>query len=277
MSSMNTRGADVGTDVPITIAIIGGTGVYDVEMLEDAKEVKVYTPYGDTSDLITVGRYSGKGIAFLPRHGKEHRIPPHRIPARANIWALKHLGVKRIIAPAAVGSMRVEMRPGDIVVPDQFIDFTKRREYTFYDGGEVCHVSLADPFCPELRSIVIEQCKGLNLRVHERGTYICVEGPRYSTRAESLFFRDMMGADIIGMTLVPECILAREMEICYVSIATVTDYDVWAEKPVSTQEVIDTLKKNSINVKRLLREVISKIPEERINCACKDALKDAKL
>ncbi|MEM4635417.1 MAG: S-methyl-5'-thioadenosine phosphorylase [Candidatus Nitrosocaldus sp.] len=263
-------------DLHAEVAIIGGTGVYDVEMLEDAREVKVYTPYGDTSDLITIGKYSGKSIAFLPRHGKEHRIPPHRIPARANIWALKHLGVKRIIAPAAVGSMRDEMKPGDIVVPDQFIDFTKRREYTFYDGGEVCHVSLADPFCPELRSIVIEQCKDLNLMVHEQGTYICIEGPRYSTRAESRFFRDVMNAHIIGMTLVPECILAREMEICYVSIATVTDYDVWAEKPVSTQEVIDTLRKNSSNVKRLLREVIPKIPDER-NCPCKDALKDAKI
>ncbi|MEM4418998.1 MAG: hypothetical protein QXU66_05370, partial [Candidatus Nitrosocaldus sp.] len=172
-------------DVHADVAIIGGTGVYDVGMLEDAREVKVYTPYGDTSDLITIGKYSGKSIAFLPRHGKEHRIPPHMIPARANIWALKHLGVKRIIAPAAVGSMKDDVKPGDIVVPDQFIDFTKRREYTFYDGGEVCHVSLADPFCPELRSIVIEQCKDLNLRVHEQGTYVCVEGPRYSTRAES--------------------------------------------------------------------------------------------
>lgn len=256
------------------IAIIGGTGVYDVEMLQDITEIKVYTPYGDTSDLITIGTYAGRRVAFLPRHGRRHRIPPHRIPARANIWALKSLGVRRIIAPAAVGSMRPDMKPGDIVVPDQFIDFTKRREYTFYDGGEVCHVSLADPFCPELRSIVIEQGKSLGLNVHERGTYICIEGPRYSTRAESLFFRDMMRADIIGMTLVPECILAREMEICYVSVATVTDYDVWAERPVSTQDVIDTLRRNSDNVKRLLREVIPRIPDER-GCACKDALKDA--
>ncbi|MCS6767676.1 MAG: S-methyl-5'-thioadenosine phosphorylase [Candidatus Nitrosocaldus sp.] len=260
--------------VHASIAIIGGTGIYDVGMLEDAREVKVYTPYGDTSDMITVGKYAGKSIAFLPRHGKEHRIPPHRIPARANIWALKQIGVRRIIAPAAVGSMRDGIGPGDIVIPDQFIDFTKRREYTFYDGGEVCHVSLADPFCPELRRIAVEQCKALNLGVHERGTYICIEGPRYSTRAESLFFRDMMKADVIGMTLVPECVLAREMEICYLSIATVTDYDVWAEKPVSTQEVIDTLRKNSANVKRLLREVIPRIPDER-KCACKDALKDA--
>ncbi len=258
------------------IGIIGGTGVYDQDMLEDAREVKVYTPYGDTSSLITIGYYKDKSVAFIPRHGKEHRIPPHKIPARANIWALKELGVKRILAPAAVGSMREELKPGDIVIIDQFIDFTKKREYTFYDGGEVCHISVADPFCEELRPIVIDTAKGLGLSVHEKGTYVCIEGPRYSTRAESRFFRDHLKADVIGMTLVPECILAREMEICYVSIATVTDYDVWADKPVSTKEVIDTLKKNVINTKRLLRELIPKIPLER-NCFCRDALRDAKL
>ncbi len=258
------------------IAIIGGTGVYDVDMLSNAREVKVYTPYGDTSDLITIGEYSGKSIAFLARHGKRHRIPPHRINARANIWALKALGVKRIIAPAAVGSLNMSMKPGDIVVSDQFIDFTKKRDYTFYDGGEVYHVSLADPFCPELRSIAVREGKALGLSIHERGTYVCIEGPRYSTRAESAFFKDILKADIIGMTLVPECVLAREMEICYLNIATVTDYDVWADKPVSTQEVIDTLKRNAENVKRLIRAIIPSIPEER-RCICKDALRDAKI
>ncbi|GIU71063.1 MAG: 5'-methylthioadenosine phosphorylase [Candidatus Nitrosocaldaceae archaeon] len=258
------------------IAIIGGTGVYDQDMLEDAKEVKVYTPYGDTSDLITVGTYKDRRVAFLPRHGKEHRIPPHKIPARANIWALKHLGVNRILAPAAVGSMREELDPGTIVFPDQFVDFTKKREYSFYDGGEVCHISVADPFCNQTRPIVIDTAKGLGLKVYDKGTYICIEGPRYSTRAESRFFRDYVKADVIGMTLVPECVLAREMEICYVSIATVTDYDVWAEKPVSTKEVIETLRKNVENTKLLLKEVIPKIPRER-ECICKDALKDAKL
>ena len=258
------------------IAIIGGTGVYDQDMLEDAREVKVYTPYGDTSDLITIGIYKDRSIAFLPRHGRKHRIPPHKIPARANIWALKHLGVKRILAPAAVGSLQEHLKPGVIVIPDQFIDFTKRREYTFYDGGEVCHVSLADPFCNQIRPIVIDAAKQLGLEVYDKGTYVCIEGPRYSTRAESRFFRYGLNADVIGMTLVPECVLAREMEICYVSIATVTDYDVWAEKPVSTKEVIDTLRMNVKNTQNLLREVIPKIPKDR-ECICKDALKDAKL
>ncbi|MEM2856119.1 MAG: S-methyl-5'-thioadenosine phosphorylase [Candidatus Nitrosocaldaceae archaeon] len=258
------------------IAIIGGTGVYDQDMLEDTKEVKVYTPYGDTSDMITIGYYKDRRIAFLPRHGKEHRIPPHKIPARANIWALKELGVKRILAPAAVGSMRDELEPGDIVIVDQFIDFTKKREYTFYDGGEVCHISVADPFCEEIRPITIDAAKRLGLQVHEKGTYVCIEGPRYSTRAESRFFRDYLKADVIGMTLVPESILAREMEICYVSIATVTDYDVWAEKPVSTKDVIETLRKNVKNTKMLLREVIPNIPSDR-KCSCKDALRDSKL
>jgi len=258
------------------IAIIGGTGVYDVDMLSNIQEVKVHTPYGDTSDMIVIGEYSDRDIAFLARHGKKHRIPPHMINARANIWALKELGVKRIIAPSAVGSMHMHIRPGDIVITDQFIDFTKNRCYTFYDGGEVCHVSLADPFCPELRALAIDTCRSLGLRYHDRGTYVCIEGPRYSTRAESRFFKDVMNADIIGMTLVPECVLAREMEICYVNIATVTDYDVWSDKPVSTQEVIDTLRKNTDNVKRLIRELIPKIPDER-NCICRYALKDAKI
>lgn len=260
----------------VEIAIIGGTGVYDQDMLEDTKEVKVYTPYGDTSDMITIGYYKDRRIAFLPRHGKEHRIPPHKIPVRANIWALKELGVKRILAPAAVGSMRDELEPGDIVIVDQFIDFTKKREYTFYDGGEVCHISVADPFCEEIRPITVDAAKRLGLKVHEKGTYVCIEGPRYSTRAESRFFRDYLKADVIGMTLVPESILAREMEICYVSIATVTDYDVWAEKPVSTKDVIETLRKNVKNTKMLLREVIPNIPSDR-KCSCKDALRDSKL
>ncbi len=260
----------------VEIAIIGGTGVYDQDMLEDSREVKIYTPYGDTSDLITIGNYKDRRVAFLPRHGKEHRIPPHKIPFRANIWALRSLGVKRILAPAAVGSLREEITPGSIVIVDQFVDHTKKREYTFYDGGEVCHISIADPFCPELRGILINKGRELGLKVHDKGVYICIEGPRYSTRAESRFFRDYIKADIIGMTLVPEVILAREMEICYASIATVTDYDVWADKPVSTQEVIDTLRKNIRNTKMLLKGIIEHIPVERY-CICKDALKDAKL
>lgn len=259
------------------IALIGGTGVYDPGLLEEKREIKVHTPYGDASDPITIGRYADRSVAFLPRHGKGHRIPPHKIPARANIWALKQLGVQRILAPAAVGSMRMDLKPGHIAVPDQFVDFTRSRQYTFYDGGEVCHVSLADPFCPELREIAVSTGRGIGLDIHESATYICIEGPRYSTRAESKFFKDFVKADVIGMTLVPECVLAREAEICYLSIATVTDYDVWAEKPVSSQEVIEMLQKNVQNTRRLLMELIPKIPLKRERCACGEALKNAKL
>lgn len=259
------------------IAIIGGTGVYDPGLLSDRKEIKVYTPYGDPSDFITIGKYGDRSIAFIPRHGKGHRIPPHKIPARANIWALKQLGVTRIIAPAAVGSMQIEMKPGHIAIPDQFVDYTKSRQYTFYDGGEVCHISVADPFCPDLRELAVKTAKSINLSVHDRATYVCIEGPRYSTRAESRFFRDYVKADIIGMTLVPECPLAREVEICYLSISTITDYDVWAEKPVSTKEVIETLEKNVQNTRKLLAELIPKIPLPRQKCECDGALEGARL
>lgn len=259
------------------IAIIGGTGVYDPGLLKNKKEVKVYTPYGDPSDFITLGNYAGRRIAFIPRHGRGHRIPPHKINARANIWALKQLGVRRILAPAAVGSMRMQLKPGHIAIPDQFVDFTKSRQYSFYDGGEVCHVSTADPFCPELRNLAIKTAKSLKLNAHNKATYVCIEGPRYSTRAESRFFKDYVKADVIGMTLVPECVLAREAEICYLSIATVTDYDVWADKPVSTKEVIETLQKNVQNTRKLLAELIPKIPLPRKRCECGEALQGAKL
>ena len=259
----------------IEVGIIGGTGVYDPEIFEDVKEVKVYTPYGETSDLISIGYLEGRKVAFLPRHGKMHTIPPHRINFRANIWALRELGVERIVAPAAVGSLREDYKPGDFVIVDQFIDRTKKRLDTFYEGGRICHISAADPFCPELRKIFYEGAVRLGLRVHEKGTYVCIEGPRFSTRAESKLFRSW-GADIIGMTLYPECILAREAQICYVSVSMVTDYDVWAEKPVSSREVVETMKRNIDNLKRLIREAIPKIPKER-KCECGSALEDALL
>ena len=259
------------------IAIIGGTGVYDPGLLKNKKEIKVYTPYGDPSDLVTVGTYEDRSVAFIPRHGKGHRIPPHKINSRANIWALKQLGVTRILAPAAVGSMQVKLEPGHIAIPDQFVDFTRSRQYSFYDGGEVCHVSTADPFCPELRGIAIKTAKNLRLNMHDKATYVCIEGPRYSTRAESRFFKDFVKADVIGMTLVPECVLAREAEICYLSIATITDYDVWSDRPVSTKEVIETSEKNAQNTRKLLAELIPRIPLKRQRCDCGKALEGAKL
>jgi 5'-methylthioadenosine phosphorylase len=257
------------------IGIIGGTGIYNTELLTNAKSIKIFTPYGKTSDLVTIGEYNGRFVAFIPRHGKEHTIPPHKVNSKANIWALNSLGVSRIIAPSAVGSLQDKYKPGDIVVPDQFIDFTKRREYTFYDEGQVCHVSCADPFCNELREILLNIAKQLKYNVHDGSTYICIEGPRFSTRAESKYFKDVLHGDIIGMTLVPECILAREMQICYVSIATVTDYDVWYENPVSSREILEVLTKNVNRTKELLTALIPSVPETRSKCKCKTALQDA--
>lgn len=254
------------------IGIIGGTGVYDPKIFENVSKIKISTPYGAPSDSITLGEIKGRKIAFLSRHGENHTIPPHKVNSRANIWALKELGVKRIISPCAVGSLKEEYKPGDVVITDQVIDFTKKRDYTFYDGGKVFHVSLADPFCAELRKVLIETGKGLKLPIHEKGTYVCIEGPRYSTRAESKMFRNF--ADIIGMTLVPECQLAREMEICYATVATITDYDVWAERPVSSEEVIRTMRESLDKIRNLLMHSIPKIPTER-RCECREALKGA--
>lgn len=261
----------------VQIAVIGGTGIYDTNLFKEERSLTLETPYGATSDTIIVGKYENKKVAFLPRHGKGHKIPPHMINYRANIWALKELGVKRILAPSAVGSLDYDIRPGDVMLPDQFIDLTKNRVYTFYDGPQVCHISSADPFCLDLRNVAKRCMKDLNIRYHDKGTYICIEGPRFSTRAESKVFRDVLDADIIGMTLVPECILARESEICYLSIATITDYDVWAEQPVSSKEIIETLNKNVEITKNILSKVIPLITEERMDCSCKDALKDALL
>lgn len=263
------------TEFSAEIAIIGGTGVYDPEIVHDSKKIKVYTPYGAPSDLVTLGSFKGRSIAFIPRHGKDHQIPPYKINCRANIWALKELGVERIVASSAVGSLREDYAPGDFVITDQFIDRTKGRPDTFYEGGQLCHISTADPVCPQLHDFFVGHVSKLRLRVHPTGTYVCVQGPRFSTRAESKLFRQW-GADLVGMTIYPECVLAREAEICYVSLAMVTDYDVWAEKPVSTLEIIKTMQENSDNFKRLIMEALPEIPEER-TCSCGEALKYALL
>jgi 5'-methylthioadenosine phosphorylase len=197
------------------------------------------------------------------------------INVRANIWAFKELGVKQIIAASAVGSLREDYKPGDFVLTDQFIDRTKNRADTFYEGGQICHISSADPICPTLRQYLYKYAKKLKLPVHEKGTYVCINGPRFSTRAESQMFRQW-GCDIIGMTLYPEVILAREAQICYASIAMVTDYDVWAEKPVSSDEVVETMHKNSINFKELVKGALSEMPSYK-DCSCREALKSALL
>jgi len=259
----------------VEIAIIGGTGVYDAGLLQDIKHIKMATPYGAPSDQIVVGTYYGSRVAFLPRHAADHHIPPHKVPYRANIWALKQLGVTRILAPSAVGSLRKEIPPGDIVITDQFIDFTKCRDYTFYDGGQVYHISVANPFCEELRQIAIASAHELKIPFHDKGTNICVQGPRYSTKAESLYFKDILKADTVGMTLVPECVLAKELEICYLSIAASTDYDTWHEEPVNAEMVGKVMAKNLKTIRALLAKIIPQIPPARSKCGCDSVLSNA--
>lgn len=261
------------TGVCADVGIIGGSGFYDPSIFGSVKEIKIHTPYGAPSDIISIAELSGIKVAFLPRHGKRHAIPPHLINYRANIWAMRDLGVKRIIAPSAVGSLREEIRPGDLVIPDQFIDMTKSRHYSFYDGAVVGHFSMADPFCPELNSLASKAAKGIGLEHRLGATYICIEGPRFSTRAESLLFKGW-GADIIGMTLVPEVTLAREAGICYTTLATVTDYDVWAMKPVTAQEVVQTLRSNVDKTKSLLKALIPMLSKERA-CSCSKSSEEA--
>jgi len=255
------------------IGIIGGTGVYDSALLENVEEKSVETKYGAPSDKITIGTLKGVRVAFLPRHGPNHALPPHKINYRANIHALKELGVERILAPQAVGSLKEEYKPGDLVFPDQFIDRTWGREMSFYSGQPVCHISVAEPFCADLRKVLSENAQSLGFPYQEKGTYVCIQGPRFSTKAESAMFRQW-NADIIGMTLVPECVLAREAQICYSSIAMVTDYDVWKEHAVSIEEIVRVMKENEEKVKKLLGEVIPKISGER-SCPCKNALEGA--
>ena len=257
----------------VEIGIFGGTGIYDSGLLEDPQEIEVDTPYGKPSDKITIGIFKGRKIAFLPRHGKKHSIPPHMINYKANIWAFKELGITRVIAPSAVGSLKEEVAPGHFALPTQFLDFTKSRDGSFSENGRVIHISVADPFCPELQSIIVDIVNKKDFKLHNNCTYVCIEGPRFSTKAESKFYRTT-GSEIIGMTLVPECQLAREAQMCYMSISTITDYDVWAEKPVTAKEVLETLSKNVERTKQVLSELIDKIPKTR-SCSCAKALEEA--
>ncbi len=254
------------------IAIIGGTGVYEQSAFENVKEVDIDTPFGKPSDKIIVGEFEGRKVAFLPRHGRGHVYSPTHVPYRANIYALKKLGVERIISVCAVGSLKEEIKPLDIVIPDQLYDKTKFRPNTFFEDI-VVHVGFAEPFCPELRRVTIDVIESLGYRYHPKGTYVCIEGPQFSTKAESYVHRQL-GFDIIGMTALPEAKLAREAEICYVTIATVTDYDVWKEEEVDVAMVLENMAKNEEKVRNILRKLIPAIPKER-KCPCKDALKFA--
>ena len=256
------------------IGIIGGSGFY--EFLKGI-EIYIKTPYGKPSDKILISEYSGKKIAFLPRHGKKHQYPPHKINSRANLYAFKKLGVERIIAPCTVGSLRAKIKPGDFVICDQFIDRTKERKDTFFNGPKVAHISTAEPYCPELRKLAIKSCQKLKIHFHKKGIAVVIEGPRFSTKAESNFYSQF--ADIINMTQYPEVALARELEMCYLNISLVTDYDVGLKtrkniKPVTAQEVLKIFKQNNEKVKKLILEIIKNMPATRI-CPCKDVLKEA--
>ncbi len=255
------------------IAIIGGSGVYDASMLDNVKEVEIDTPFGKPSDAITMGAFGETNVAFLPRHGKGHRISPSKLNSRANILALKKLGVKRIISASAVGSLKLKLKPLDIVIPDQIFDRTRMRESTFFEDGLVVHIGFADPFCPEMSGLLAGITEELGYSVHKKGTYVCMEGPQFSTRAESRVYQNL-GFDIIGMTALPEAKLAREAEICYSMIATVTDYDVWHEEDVNIETVISNAMKNEAAVRNIIKEAIPRVSLER-NCICANALSGA--
>jgi len=255
------------------IGIIGGSGLYEMEGLKETGRVKVDTPFGDPSDEFVLGTLEGKKLAFLPRHGRGHRILPSEINFRANIYAMKKLGVERVISVSAVGSMKEHIVPGHIVVPDQFYDLTKNRVSTFFGEGAVAHVGFADPVCHELAMILYEAGVKAGASMHKGGTYLCMEGPQFSTRGESKIHRQW-GVDVIGMTNVTEAKLAREAELCYATLALATDYDCWheTEEDVSIEAVIATLNKNVETAKAIIKRAVSGIPDTRV-CPCADALR----
>jgi len=257
------------------IAVIGGSGLYSMPGLEDIHERVVETPFGDPSAPIVIGNLEGQEVAFLARHGVGHHLSPTEINYRANIYALKSLGVERIVGISACGSLREDFAPGDIVVPDQLFDFTKDRERSFFSGGLVAHVSIADPFCTDLSDAVYQAVKSTSNTVHLGGSFITIEGPRFSTRVESNTFR-AWGMSIIGMTTSPEAFLAREAEICYATISHVTDYDVWhvSEKPVTVEMVIEILNRNTAVAQQAVKTLVMNLNASR-DCHCPNAMADA--
>lgn len=258
-----------------TIGVIGGSGLYQMEGMTDVEEVSVSTPFGDPSDSITIGAIGNTSVAFLPRHGRGHRIMPTELPVRANIYALKSLGVEWVISVSAVGSLKEEVRPLDLVVPDQIIDCTKSRVNTFFGNGLVAHVGFADPFCPVLSNILYLASREVGATVHQGGAYVVMEGPLFSTRAESNLYRSW-GASVIGMTALPEAKLAREAEMCYATIACATDYDCWheTEEDVTVDMIIANLLKNVDTSKSIIKRVADRVPSVR-GCVCANALQNA--
>lgn len=267
----------------IHIGIIGGSGLYQMPGLEDVREHKVNTPFGKTSDAVLTGRLNGCNVAFLARHGRSHSLLPSEIPYRSNIFAMKQLGVKYLVSISAIGSLQEEIRPLDIVIPDQFIDLTRLRKNTFFGDGAIAHVSMAEPVCPKLCCLLIDASKQViakndsKIAVHERGTYVCIEGPHFSSKAESNLFRSM-GGDVIGMTNMPEAKLAKEAQIAYATIGMVTDYDCWRknENVVSADAAIANLKKNALLAQSVLQKAIRLItenmPSSDFHCSLKCAL-----
>ena len=257
------------------IGIIGGSGLYRMDGLADTEEVRPETPFGEPSDAIVVGTLEGRRVAFLPRHGRGHRINPTNIPARANIFALKSLGVRWVVSISAVGSLKEEIRPMDLVVPDQLIDRTKSRVNSFFEEGLVVHAQFSDPFCPSLSNVLHETASSAGARTHNGGTYVVMEGPLFSTRAESELYRSW-GASVIGMTALPEAKLAREAELCYATLACATDYDCWHQthESVSVEMVVNNLLKNVAVSQRIVRDLTSRMPG-RDACGCGSALSSA--
>ncbi len=257
------------------LGIIGGSGLYDIEGMKKVREVRVKTPFGDPSDALIIGEIGGTTIAFLPRHGRGHLIPPSHINYRANIYAMKKTGATAILSISAVGSMKEKIRPGDIVVVDQFYDNTKLRVNTFFTDGVVGHIQFADPVCPSLADIALASARTVVKRVHKGGTYLCMEGPAFSTRAESAIYRKW-GVDVIGMTNMPEAKLAREAGICYSTLALATDYDCWREghEDVSVDAIIAVLRNNVENSKKIIVEVAKRL-STKCGCGCSESLKYA--
>ena len=258
-----------------SIAVIGGSGLYEIEGLADVETIDMDTPFGKPSDAIVLGSLGEAAVAFLPRHGRGHRFSPTQIPAQANIYALKSLGVQYVISVSAVGSLKEELAPLDLVVPNQLIDRTRHRSSTFFDQGMVVHIGFAEPFCPTTSKLVQQCAQEMGVTVHSQGTMVVMEGPAFSTKAESFMYRSW-GADIIGMTALPEAKLAREAEMCYATMAWVTDYDCWhqSEETVTVEMVVQNLQKNVATSKELLQRVIPRLGGRR-DCLCASALKDA--
>lgn len=259
-----------------TIGVIGGSGLYEIEGLTDVQEIRLDTPFGEPSDVYVTGTLDGVKMVFLPRHGRGHRLLPSEVPYRANLYGMKKLGVERIISVSAVGSMKEEIVPGHIVIPDQFFDRTAgQRSVTFFGQGVVGHVQFADPVCADLSQVLFDSAKAVGATAHQGGTYICIEGPNFSTRAESKIYRSW-GVDVIGMTNISEARLAREAEICYGTIALATDYDCWHEEhdDVSVEAVVAIIQQNVATAKKIIKAAVSQLADVR-SCPCAEALKYA--